>query len=81
MVGLVVNHNREVWLQRRKNMGSRLMRTGGYGLGVLIAMFSVAAHVMAQAQAAPVPEIDGASIVSGVGLLSAAVLILKSRWK
>ena len=60
-------------------MGSRLMRMGGYGLGVLIAMFSVGAHVMAQT--APVPEIDGASIVSGLGLLSAAVLILKSRWK
>ena len=60
-------------------MSSRLMRIGGYGLGVLIATFSVGAHVMAQA--APVPEIDGASIVSGLGLLSAAVLILKSRWK
>ena len=63
-------------------MRSRLMRVGGYSLGLAIAVFSVGHVVMAQvAPPVGVPEIDGGTIVSGVGLLSAAVLILKSRWK
>ena len=63
-------------------MRSRLMRVGAYSLGLAIALFSLGHVVMAQiAPPAGVPEIDGGSLASGVGLLSAAVLILKSRWK
>jgi hypothetical protein len=61
-------------------MRSRLTRGAQYTLGVVIALFSAAHVVMAQV-AAPAPEIDGASIASGLGLLASAVLILRSRWK
>ena len=61
-------------------MRSRLIRGGQYALGVVVALFSAAHVVMAQAAPAA-PEIDGASIASGLGLLASAVLILKSRWK
>ena len=63
-------------------MHSRLVRVGGYSLGLVIAVFSVGQVLMAQvAPPAGVPEIDGGTIASGLGLLAAGVLILKSRWK
>jgi hypothetical protein len=67
-------------------MDSRLKRVGGYSLGLLIAFFAVGGHVlMAQSTLPPAPlaapEIDGASIASGLGLLAAGMMILKSRWK
>ena len=63
-------------------MRSRLMRVGGYSLGLAIALLSVG-HVVGAQVAPPVgaPEIDGGTLASGLGLLAAGVLILKSRWK
>jgi len=51
-----------------------------YGLGLTIAILSIAGHAFAQREGAA-PEIDGATLASGLGLLTAGVLILKSRWK
>jgi hypothetical protein len=60
----------------------RLMRVGVYSLGLAIALFSIG-HVVTAQVAPPVgaPEIDGGTLASGLGLLTAGVLILKSRWK
>jgi hypothetical protein len=59
------------------------MRVGGYSLGLAIALLSVGHVVGAQALPPTVaaPEIDGGTLASGLGLLAAGVLILKSRWK
>jgi hypothetical protein len=63
-------------------MRLRLMRVGGYSLGLAIALFSVGHIVRAQLPpAVAAPEIDGGTLASGLGLLAAGVLILKSRWK
>ncbi len=61
-------------------MRSRLIRMSSYGLGLTIAILSIAGHAFAQREGAA-PEIDGATLASGLGLLTAGVLILKSRWK
>ena len=63
-------------------MRSRLMRIGAYGLGLAIAVLSVGYVIMAAGPiGVPVPEIDGGTLVGGLGLLTAGVLILRSRWK
>jgi hypothetical protein len=59
-------------------MRSSIVRVGSYGLGVLIAVMSVGGHLSASVQV-PVPEIDGGSFSVGLGLLSAGILILRSR--
>ena len=61
-------------------MRSRLMRICGYGLGVVSLVIATQGHLRAGIlAAAPAPEIDGASISAGLGLVAAAVLILRSR--
>ena len=63
-------------------MRSRLVRVGGYGLGLAIALISVEHLVWAAGPAvAPAPEIDGGTLVGGLGLLTAGVLILRACWK
>jgi hypothetical protein len=62
-------------------MRSRLMRIGGYSLGLAIALLSAGGHVAMAAQVVTAPEIDGGTLVGGLGLLTAGVLILRSRWK
>jgi hypothetical protein len=63
-------------------MSSRLMRVGGYSLALAIAVLSIGHVVMAAGPvAAPAPEIDGGTLVGGLGLLAAGVLIVRSRWK
>jgi hypothetical protein len=63
-------------------MRSRLIRVGGYSLGLAIAVLAVGHVVMAVVPGVVgAPEIDGGTLASGLGLLTAAVLILKSRWK
>ena len=62
-------------------MRSRLLRVGGYSLGLVIAVLAVGHVVMAVPGVVGAPEIDGGTLASGLGLLTAAVLILKSRWK
>jgi hypothetical protein len=61
-------------------MRSHIVRAGWYGLGV-VAMVLV---IQGQAQAAAVttvPEIDGSTLSAGLGLLSAGVLIIRSRMR
>ena len=69
-------------VNREDHMRSSLMRVGAYSLGFVIALLSTGVQVMAQV-APPVgtPEIDGGTLASGIGVLAAAVLILKSRWR
>ena len=60
------------------SMRSAIGRIGIYSVALLVGILSVGGHLSAST-AMPVPEIDGNSIVAGVGLLSAGVLILRSR--
>ena len=51
-------------------MSSKISRASMFGLGVLVIVYSVGSNLLAQT--APAPEIDGGSIVTGVGLLQRA---------
>jgi hypothetical protein len=59
-------------------MRSRLARVCGYGLGVLTLIVAIQRHVLAGGPVTA-PEIDGASISAGLGLVAACVLIVRSR--
>ena len=59
-------------------MRSRLLRICGYGLGAVSLLIATQGHLRAGFQASA-PEIDGASISAGLGLVAATVLILRSR--
>ena len=59
-------------------MTSRVMRISTYGLGLWGMVLSVQAGLLAGG-ARVAPEIDGSSISAGLGLLTAAVLIVRSR--
>jgi hypothetical protein len=48
-----------------------------YGAGLIAMVLSV--HVGLAASTVPAPEIDGGSLTAGLGLLTAAVLIVRSR--
>ena len=52
-------------------------RLGWYGLGLLMALVSVGSNVMAGG--VQVPEIDGNTLTTGLGLLTAGILVLRSR--
>ena len=58
-------------------MRSRIARAGAYSLGLLAMIGSIGANLAATS--AQVPEIDAGSISAGLGLLTAGVLILRSR--
>ena len=55
------------------------MRNGVYGVGFLVIMLSLTATL--RAAVAATPEIDGGSLVTGLGLLSGSLLIVRSRWR
>lgn len=55
------------------------VRKASYWVGLLTIVLSVAAT--AHAGNAVVPEIDGGSLATGLGLLSGGLLILRSRWR
>ena len=55
-----------------------LVRVGLFSLAILVMVCGTAVPALASGPA-PVPEIDGGSIVAGLGALSAAVLIVRSR--
>lgn len=58
-------------------MGARLIRGAFFGAGVAATMLSITAGLAASGTVAP--EIDGSSLTAGLGLLTAAVLIVRSR--
>lgn len=55
------------------------MRHVVYAVGMLVVMGSVATPLLASTVA--VPEIDGGSIATGVGLLAGGILLLRARWR
>jgi hypothetical protein len=59
-------------------MRSRLVRVCGYGLGLSALIVAIQRHVLAGVPLTA-PEIDGASISAGLGLVAACVLIVRSR--
>ena len=59
-------------------MRSRFGRLFIRGAGLLVLIASVASTVFATPPTV-VPEIDGSTVATGVGLLSGAALIIKSR--
>jgi hypothetical protein len=59
-------------------MRSSVVRICGYGLGVIAMLVGLESHALA-GNASPVPEIDGASISAGLGVLAASIMILRSR--
>jgi len=58
-------------------MRSSLKQFGWLAAGVLLLALSASDAVFAQTQ--PVPEIDGASITAGLGVLGAGVMMLRAR--
>jgi hypothetical protein len=63
------------------SMRSAIARVCGYGLGLALIVDGFVANVGAQSSqgAAPAPEIDGATVATGLALASGVVLILRSR--
>jgi MYXO-CTERM domain-containing protein len=59
-------------------MRSRVGRICGYGLGLIALLIGLEGHALA-GTIPSAPEIDGASISAGLGLLTAGLLILRSR--
>jgi hypothetical protein len=60
-------------------MRSAIARAFTYGLGVLMMIGFVAVHLGAQGVVPAAPEIDGGYLSAGLGGLTAAILILRSR--
>ena len=56
----------------------RMERICACGLGVLVALHSMAGAAMAGATTVT-PEIDGSSVAAGLGLLAAGMLLLRAR--
>ena len=50
-----------------------------FALTVAVMLVSAATAVYAGNPVVPAPEIDGASILAGLGLLSAGVMVLRAR--
>ncbi len=59
-------------------MQSRILRVCEYGLGLLTMVVSVGTSLFA-GFAQTTPEIDAGSLSAGIGLVTAGVLILRSR--
>jgi hypothetical protein len=59
-------------------MRAHLIRGALYGGGLLVTILTVQSGLAAGA-AIQAPEIDGSSLTAGLGLLTAAVLIVRSR--
>ena len=58
-------------------MSSRLIRTCMYGLGLLTMLATTGISLSASGHVAP--EIDGGTLTTGLGLLTAGVLVLRAR--
>jgi hypothetical protein len=59
-------------------MRSRLARISAYGLAVITILAASANQALAGGPIGA-PEIDGASVSAGLGVLAAGILILRSR--
>lgn len=59
-----------------------MRRFAMFGGGVLTVLVSLATPLLAQnGRAVPVPEIDGGSISTGLGLHAGGLLMLRARWR
>ena len=56
------------------------MRLTMYGAGMAIVLASIASPLVAGSPVS-VPEIDGRSIATGLGLLAGGLLMLRARWR
>lgn len=61
-------------------MRARWTEKAAYGLGLLTIVLSLGTGLSATV-AAPVPEINASTISAGLGLLTAGVLIVRSRMR
>jgi hypothetical protein len=59
-------------------MRSGLTRVVTFGVGVITMVVAIQQHIFA-GTVPSAPEIDGASISAGLGVLAAGILILRSR--
>lgn len=59
-------------------MNSRVVRFSTYALGVMTMLLSIPSGVLAGTPSAA-PEVDPSSISAAVGVVAAAVLILRAR--
>jgi hypothetical protein len=59
-------------------MRTRLVGICAYGLGIITLLVATQSGVLA-GRTVSAPEIDGASISAGLGVLAAGILILRSR--
>lgn len=59
-------------------MRARVSGICAYGLGVITLLAAFQSQIFA-GNLSPAPEIDGASISAGLGVLAAGILILRSR--
>ena len=78
MVGVVVRVLMRVVVAKALKGGSQMGRVSMWGLGLLVMVVSVGAGLGAT-PVNPAPEIDGSSLSAGLGLLTASVLIVRSR--
>jgi hypothetical protein len=62
-------------------MRSRLANFAPLGVFVLALVVLAQGALSAQVAPAPAPEIDGGSLAAGISLLSAGVLMLRSRMR
>ena len=60
-------------------MRSRVVGVCSFGLGVMVALVALAGNAMAIDVPAIAPEIDPNTILTGLGLLAAGVLLVRSR--
>ena len=60
-------------------MSTRVARFCTYALGLMTMLVAIPSGLLAGTLPAA-PEIDGGSLATGVGLVAASVLILRSRW-
>jgi hypothetical protein len=61
-------------------MRARWIEKATYGLGLLTIVLSLGTRLSATVPA-PVPEVDASTISAGLGLLTAGVLIVRSRMR
>jgi hypothetical protein len=61
-------------------MHGRSQAIAGYVLAALVALAWIAPRVLAAGPSpVPAPEIDGSTVTAGLGLITAGVLIIRSR--
>jgi len=74
----LLEHTRSFLREKRTHMRSTLKQFGWLAASVLLLVCSASDAVFAQGTP-PAPEIDGATITTGLGLLGAGLMMLRAR--